>query len=209
MGVKEVYNLWAKQYDSNENKTRDLEGTSLRETLSDIHFTRCLEIGCGTGKNTAWLTEKSQQLTAVDFSDRMLAIAKSKIQDERVIFVQADIRAAWKFAVSEYDLVTFSLILEHIENLNEIFEKVSKVLQPGGHVYIGELHPFKQYTGTKARFETETGLQEVPCFNHHLSDFFQATKKYGLHIVLINEYFDGKERSHVPRILTILLKKEV
>ena len=52
MNVKEAYNIWAEQYDVNENKTRDLEGFSLRKILSNIHFERCLEIGCATGKNT-------------------------------------------------------------------------------------------------------------------------------------------------------------
>lgn len=50
--VQQAYNSWAQQYDSNENKTRDLEARSLRETLAPLTFEHCLEIGCGTGKNT-------------------------------------------------------------------------------------------------------------------------------------------------------------
>lgn len=52
MNVQQAYNIWADQYDTNQNKTRDLEGIALREILQDIHFENCLEIGCGTGKNT-------------------------------------------------------------------------------------------------------------------------------------------------------------
>lgn len=52
MNVETAYNKWAEQYDTNENKTRDLEGVSLRKTLANINFEECLEIGCGTGKNT-------------------------------------------------------------------------------------------------------------------------------------------------------------
>ena len=50
MDVEKAYNLWADQYDTNHNKTRDLEAISLRETLADLKFDNCLEIGCGTGK---------------------------------------------------------------------------------------------------------------------------------------------------------------
>ncbi|PKP28806.1 MAG: SAM-dependent methyltransferase, partial [Bacteroidetes bacterium HGW-Bacteroidetes-18] len=76
-----------------------------------------------------------------------------------------------------------------------------------GYVYIGELHPFKQYSGTKARFETEEGLQIVHCFNHHISDFTNAAKNYGFAILSINEYFDDGDKKTIPRILTLLLKK--
>ena len=55
MNVQEAYDNWADQYDSNMNKTRDLEAVALRETLAYIPFDTCLEIGCGTGKNTEWL----------------------------------------------------------------------------------------------------------------------------------------------------------
>jgi ubiquinone/menaquinone biosynthesis C-methylase UbiE len=153
MNVQEAYNNWAAQYDTNLNKTRDLEARSLREMLAGIAFDRCLEIGCGTGKNTVWLMEKASTVTAVDLSEEMLAKARAKISSPKVKFIQADITQPWQFAEGKYHLVTFSLVLEHIQNLDAVFEKVSGVLQSGGYVYIGELHPFKQYTGSKARFE--------------------------------------------------------
>ncbi|MCY7361353.1 MAG: class I SAM-dependent methyltransferase, partial [Ignavibacteria bacterium] len=65
MKVKEAYNSWADQYDSNINRTRDLEAISLRETIVNIQFETCLEIGCGTGKNTEWLVTKCKEITAV------------------------------------------------------------------------------------------------------------------------------------------------
>ncbi|HEX8677272.1 MAG TPA: class I SAM-dependent methyltransferase [Segetibacter sp.] len=207
MNTRQAYNIWAAQYDTNDNKTRDLEGQALRSSLADISFDNCLEIGCGTGKNTEWLIQKSKQITAIDLSDEMLAKAKQKINSDRVNFKQADITKAWTFRTGLYDLVSFSLVLEHIENLDHIFQEVAKSLNAGGHVYVGELHPFKQYAGTKARFDTENGLQVVVCFNHHVSDFIQAAKKHGLVLVDANEYFDNDDRNEIPRILTIILKK--
>jgi hypothetical protein len=113
----------------------------------------------------------------------------------------------WNFVNKKYELVSFSLVLEHIESLEPVFYQVSKVIADGGYVYIGELHPFKQYTGSKARFTTEEGEQVVDCFNHHISDFINAAKKYGFTLEDLNEYFDEDVRNAVPRILTILLKK--
>ncbi len=207
MDIKQAYNEWAEQYDTNENKTRDLEAKALQTVLATIEFDNCLEIGCGTGKNSGWLITKAKQLTAVDLSEEMLAKAKQKIVADNVQFIQANITEEWKFG-NEFELITFSLVLEHIENLEPIFKPASIALVDGGHIYIGELHPYKQYTGSKARFQIEEGLQVVPCFNHHVSDFIQAAKKYGFALVDVDEYFDDDERTSMPRILTLLLKKK-
>ena len=207
MNTEQAYNNWASQYDTNINKTRDLEAQALRNTLLAIPFESCLEIGCGTGKNTVWFIEKAKQVTSVDLSAEMLAKAKEKISCDSVQFVQADITTDWSFRNQLYDLVSFSLVLEHIEKLEHIFNQTSAALKRGGYVYIGELHPFKQYTGSKARFETAEGVQVLDCYTHHVSDFILAAKKHGLSIVNINEYFDDDNRDEIPRILTILLKK--
>jgi ubiquinone/menaquinone biosynthesis C-methylase UbiE len=207
MNVEESYNAWSQQYDTNENKTRDLEAKALREILADISFRKCLEIGCGTGKNTVWLATKAESITAVDLSEQMLNKAKEKTFCARVEFVQADINENWDFVTHAYNLVSFSLVLEHIENLEPVFKKVSTAVVPGGYVYIGELHPFKQYTGSNARFENAAGEQVVDCFNHHISEFTNAAALHGLHIASIQEYFDNDDKNTVPRILALLLRK--
>src|SRR4249920_1432149 len=79
MNTGKSYDRWASQYDTNENKTRDLEAIALRESLANVEFNNCLEMGCGTGKNTIWLLQKAKRVMAVDFSKEMLAHAKEKI----------------------------------------------------------------------------------------------------------------------------------
>jgi ubiquinone/menaquinone biosynthesis C-methylase UbiE len=207
MDPKQAYNSWASQYDTIENKTRDLEAKALRNILGTISFTSCLEIGCGTGKNTEWLLKKTEHIIAVDLSEEMLFKAKEKIQSTHVEFKQVDINSEWNFTEKTFELVTFSLVLEHIENLDQIFKETYKKLNDDGYVYIGELHPFKQYTGSKARFETGEGLQIVQCYNHHISDFIQSAKKYGFKLMELDEYFDDDDKTSLPRILTLLLQK--
>jgi 2-polyprenyl-3-methyl-5-hydroxy-6-metoxy-1,4-benzoquinol methylase len=164
-------------------------------------------MGCGTGKNTSWLVQKGAQITAVDFSEEMLAKARTKIQSEGVQFVQADLTQDWHFINGKYEVVTFSLVLEHIEGLAPVLQKAADALVTGGFVYIGELHPVKQYSGSKARFETAEGTQAVPCYTHHVSDFIHAGKKAGLQLAELREYFDGEDRTTAPRILALLLRK--
>ncbi len=208
MNTQQAYNSWSEQYDTNENKTRDLEAISLRENINRQDFEQCLEIGCGTGKNTAWLITQAKKVLAVDLSEEMLSKAKQKISASNVAFIQADITQDWSFTNgNQFDLATFSLVLEHIEDLDTIFAQLKKVIQTNGIVYIGELHPFKQYSGSKARFETSEGVQVVTCFNHHVTDFLSAAKNNDFELIKINEYFDDNNRNNIPRILTLLFKK--
>jgi ubiquinone/menaquinone biosynthesis C-methylase UbiE len=207
MDIANAYNSWSAQYDTNDNKTRDLEALSLQKIVQGKNFKHCLEVGCGTGKNTAWLLTICDQITAIDLSNGMLEIAKNKIQSDKVNFIEGDITKDWTFAKDTYDLVTFSLMLEHIEDLNAVFHKVSKVTAKGSQVYIGELHPFKQYAGSKARFETESGTEIVTCFNHHVTDFIQAANASGFQLIQIDEQFDDADRSQIPRILNLLFEK--
>lgn len=207
MHIDKAYDRWAAQYDTDRNRTRDLEALALRKTLTQIHVSRCLEIGCGTGKNTEWLLEHCTHVTAVDFSTQMLALARKKITSAKVRFQHADILQPWTFVEGPYDLITFSLVLEHVEDLNPILRRAADTLVPGGHIYIGELHPFKQYGGTKARFSTDQGVQEVNCFNHHVSDFARAARDAGLVVQRMDEFFDDDDRSMPPRLLVILLSR--
>lgn len=207
MSIRKAYNSWAAQYDTNINKTRDLEAVALKKALANIPYEKCLEIGCGTGKNTEWLIRRATHVTAVDLSEEMLARAKKKVNSNKVAFLQADITKAWDFTTELYDLVSFSLVLEHMQNLSPIFKQASSVLKPGGYIYIGELHPFKQYSGTKARFDTEEGRNILECYTHNISDFVQAAEPHVLKLVDIDEYFDDNDRTSIPRILTLLFQK--
>ncbi len=207
MDIANAYNSWSAQYDTNENKTRDLEALSLQKILQGKSFKHCLEIGCGTGKNTEFLLKICDQITAIDLSKGMLEIAKNKIQSDKVNFIEVDITKDWTFAKDTYDLVTFSLMLEHIEDLDAVFQKLAKLSNTGTRVYIGELHPFKQYAGSKARFETESGIEVVTCFNHHVTDFIQAANASGFQLIHLDEQFDDADRSQLPRILNLVFEK--
>lgn len=208
MNVKEGYQIWSAQYDTNENKTRDLEAKALQATLSKIKFDKVLEFGCGTGKNTVWFQHHAKQITAVDFSEAMLAIAMEKVKSANTQFVIADINKPWDFTNEKYDLVAYSLVLEHIEHIDSVFEKIGQVSNEQAYVYISELHPFKQYAGSKARFITEAGEQAVTCYIHNISDFLKAANKYNFELKLLEEWFDDDDKSNIPRILTLLFQKK-
>jgi ubiquinone/menaquinone biosynthesis C-methylase UbiE len=204
--TQEAYNEWSKTYDNVVNPTRDLEAKAIRTILHNITVDSILEIGCGTGKNTEWLSGKCERLTAVDFSMEMLQIAREKIKSEKIIFRQADITLPWDF--NKADLITCSLVLEHIENISYIFEQASQCLQPGGLFYICELHPYKQLAGSRAKFEKDGTLIQLEYFIHHISEFFSSALQNGFICEQLQEWFDDEESKQLPRLVSFLFKKK-
>ena len=207
MKVENAYNIWADQYDTNSNKTRDLDTKSTIETLSKLEFSSVIELGCGTGKNTIFLLKKAKKIIGLDFSQEMLNKAKLKINDKRVEFRKADLTTEWKIDNDSADLITCSLVLEHIEDLDIIFDQANKKLKNGGAFFISELHPFKQYSGSKAKFETENGIQELETYVHHISEYLNVASENGFELVELKEWFDEENQIGIPRLIGIVFRK--
>lgn len=207
MSIEKAYNIWALQYDTNKNRTRDLDKKSTIETLSKFEFENVLELGCGTGKNTSWLLEKATQIIGLDFSQEMLNKAKEKISNKKVVFKKADLNEDWEVENNFADLITSSLTLEHIEDLNHIFKQGTLKLKKNGLFFVSELHPFKQYSGSKAQYETENGTQELEVYTHHLSEYIDSANNNGLKLVEIKEWFDDTSPNGLPRLISLLFEK--
>lgn len=207
MSIQNSYNEWSEIYDSNENLTRDLDDKVTRETLSNLRFKSILEIGCGTGKNTVFLAQIGENVHALDFSQGMIEKAKEKVRAGNVRFELADLTREWNCATAAYDLVVCNLVLEHIQNLDHIFSETARVLETKGKFFINELHPFRQYRGTKARFEQGNSTIEVEAFVHHISDFMNAASVNSLKLVRFNEYWHEADAGKPPRLVSFLFEK--
>ena len=73
---------------------------------------RVLELACGPGVWTGHLLRHASEVTAVDASPEMLAIATARVGPERVRFVQADL-FTWT-PDRRYDVVFFGFWLSHV-----------------------------------------------------------------------------------------------
>lgn len=208
MSIKQAYNSWAETYDTNENKTRDSDIKLTKEILINYEFENVLELGCGTGKNTEWLLNKAKRIIGLDFSQKMLDIAKEKITDSKVEFKTADLTKDWEIDIRFADLVTSSLTLEHIDDLNHIFNQANQKLKDNGIFFISELHPFKQYIGSKAKYETENGIEELEVYTHHISDYIDNAERNGFKLLEIKEWFDEKTTKEIPRLISFVFRKK-
>lgn len=205
--IQKAYNDWSPTYDTDRNLTRDLDQQVMREELANLRFQSILEIGCGTGKNTAFLVQIGERVHALDFSEGMIQKAREKLKAENVRFSMADLTQRWPCEDQAYDLVVCNLVLEHIEDLSFIFSEAFRVLEEGGRFLVNELHPFRQYEGKKARFDKDEGVTEIPAFVHHMSDFVNAASLSGFNLVKLNECWHKEDQDKPPRILSFVFEK--
>ncbi|WP_327581253.1 methyltransferase domain-containing protein [Nonomuraea sp. NBC_00507] len=95
-----------------------------------------LELACGPGIWTTQLLQHAADVTAVDASPEMLAIASARVgENERVQFVSADL-FRWK-PDRRYDVVFFGFWLSHVppERFASFWSLVADCLKPEGRVF--------------------------------------------------------------------------
>ena len=94
-----------------------------------------LDAGAGTGERTLALLEHSQpgKVIALDASEAMLDVARSKIQDPRVSFVQGDVRHL-PFADDTFDVVVSTWVIEIMDDPRAVVQEFIRVVKLGGLV---------------------------------------------------------------------------
>jgi len=114
-------------------------GDELTEALDAFHPAgSVLELACGPGVWTGPLLRHATDVTAVDASPEMLAIAAARIGSERVRFVQADL-FTWQPA-RRYDVVFMGFWLSHVPagRFESFWSLVAECLRPAGRVFFAD-----------------------------------------------------------------------
>lgn len=208
MNVQDSYNEWSHTYDGDSNATRDLDQMVTERVLGQFYVENIIEIGCGTGKNTGFLTRLGHRVHAIDFSEGMISKAKEKLtQHSNVTFLIADITQPWPLVDQSTQLVVCNLVLEHIQNLSIVFAEAARVLTTRGHFFVCELHPFKQYAGTVAHYHHEDQITNIPAFVHHISEFVESAQNCGFMLKKLQEWWHQKDDGKPPRLVSFLFEK--
>lgn len=208
MTTQQAYTDWSETYDSDRNLTRDLDQLVTRASLSRLQCQSIVEIGCGTGKNTELLAGIGAAVCAIDFSKGMIGRARAKHRFDHVSFVVADLTQPWPCRDRSADLVVGNLVLEHIQDLAFIFSAAGRILRPGGRMFVAELHPFKQYLGSQAKFQRGSVEVKIPAFVHHISEFIDSAGRAGLTLVSFKEWWHETEPDLPPRLVSFLFEKQ-
>lgn len=196
------YDRWAKVYDTEDNPLVILEEEHIGSLIGNASGRRLIDLGCGTGRHALRLAEAGADVTAVDFSEAMLAHAQAKPGAQAVHFIHHDLGEPLPLPDAAFDIVLCSLVLDHVQNVEAFFAEMRRLCRPGGAIVISVMHPAMLLKGVQARFiEPETGDRIGPAsYPHQISDYLKAAVNSGLALDTIEEYsVDSRLAQQSPR----------
>ncbi|MEU0470733.1 class I SAM-dependent methyltransferase [Amycolatopsis sp. NPDC006131] len=147
------------------------ERPAMLSLAGDVTGRRILDAGCGAGPLTAALRDRGAEVTGIDASAGMLALARRRLGED-VPLRLADLNDPLPFADGAFDDVVASLVLHYLEDWKPALSELRRVLRPGGRLIASVDHPFVAYTVQEPRpdyfattsysFEWTFGGQTVP-----------------------------------------------
>jgi ubiquinone/menaquinone biosynthesis C-methylase UbiE len=114
----------------------------LSKLASSLKGKLTLDVGCGTGVFTSWLSVKGAHAIGIDISLEMLTFAKRK--HPGIAFILAD-ACSLPFKSESFDLVISVTSLNFIENPEKAAGEAKRVLKEEGKLVVGVLNSLSVY----------------------------------------------------------------
>ena len=191
--VAAAYDAWSDVYDVDGNPLVTLdERTTVALYRHAVVHQRALDVGCGTGRHTLnLLINGAAHVVGVDASPGMLAKAREKLahfMPHRLALVEHGDLARLPFDDASFDVVVCALVLEHADDLRAPYAEFARVLKPGGHVVVSDIHA-QMRAMTQANFTDPATGEDVlpPSFLHEPEDYANAAHAAGLDVIALHE----------------------
>jgi SAM-dependent methyltransferase len=137
----------------------ELNNPATFRLIGNVRRQLVLDMACGEGYNTRILARKGAKVTGVDFSMRLIELAR--IEEDRVKlgieYHVADAADMSMFSRNYFDLVTCFMALQDIRNYKEAISEVARVLTSKGRFVFTIPHPcFEMIVEKGNRLSTTT-----------------------------------------------------
>ena len=121
-----------------------------------------LDIGCGTGTQCGDLAGHVKQVTGIDISGKLLAIAEQRKAERKldnIEFIKTSLYDE-RLQADSFDVVMAFYVLHFFEDLDAVFQRIHNLLKPDG-LFISEtacLGEKNQMAGKLVRFAGHLGF---------------------------------------------------
>ena len=111
--------------------------------LGNVRGERILDLACGEGSNTRTLAKKGARVVGVDFSKRMIDLARQEEKTDKlgIKYYVSDAACLREFQNDQFDSVTCFMALMDIEDYEEAVREVARVLKKSGRFIFSITHP--------------------------------------------------------------------
>ena len=187
VSTREGYAQWAETYEDTVKNDMDLWLLNEVKTVAWAQVGRAADLGCGTGRTGAWLAAHGvRHIDGVDLTPEMLERARG-----RGVFASlrtGDVGATG-LPTADYELITTSLVDEHLADLAPLYRESARLARPGAaHVLVG-YHPFFiMKTGMPTHFDDASGQPlAIETHVHLLSDHVRCAFAAGWQLAEMHE----------------------
>ena len=211
------YALWAASYDQEKNPLIAVEEPHIDRMLASLPFTRALDVGTGTGRYAFKLARRGANVTAIDQSAEMLAVARRTAQSEglSIDFRLASLEDGLPFRSDGFDLLMCALTLCHVLDLAAAVQEFARVLREGGYLLITDFHPASVSYGWRTQFKRAGVKYLLPNMSHTRDNYLETVSMSGLTILEVMDiphrelpagYFSEEfMRMHSDKMLCLIL----
>ncbi len=130
------WNRTAKKYAATPVPNEEIYQKKLQETQKYLEQDmNVLEFGCGTGSTALVHSPLVKSYTAIDSSEKMLEIARSKLHATDIDNLQFEVLSIEDLDINknQFDMVLGLSILHLLEDPNAAIQKTNKLLRSGGY----------------------------------------------------------------------------
>jgi len=190
--AQEAYALWADNYPpSPHNPLMRAEQAVMAPIIQSTSPQRALDAGTGSGRYLELLASTGACVViGVDRSLPMLtarARPRSAGRAPGVARVCGDVRRL-PFADASFDLISSSLMVGDLADLDGWVSEAARVLAPGGHLVYSDFHPSWATRRWRRTFQTADGRSfEVAYFSHTHAEHLTALEGRGFEIRAVLE----------------------
>ncbi|MGX6605458.1 class I SAM-dependent methyltransferase [Micromonosporaceae bacterium Da 78-11] len=174
------YATWSLTYDEEANPLIAVEEPLVHAILDGLPPGRAVDAACGTGRHSCYLAARGHRVVGVDTSPEMLAQSRSKVPT--ATFALAGLTAL-PLADDAADLIVCALALPHLPALAPVLREFARVLRPGGHLVLSDIHVQSLYLGGIASVRDAQGSKgRMPATRLLPSDYLAAALPLGFQV---------------------------
>ena len=113
------------------------------DLIGDVTGLTVLDLACGEGYNTRILARKGAKVTGIDFSEKMIELAKQEEEKEKlgVSYKVMNAEDLCEFSNNHFDLATCFMSLQDIQKFEKAISEVARVLKYNGRFVFSIPHP--------------------------------------------------------------------
>ena len=202
ISTAQAYDLWSDVYDNDGNFLQALDTIEMKALMPRMlqllandalqcQPCKLVDLGCGTGRNTAALLEvqSASSVIGLDVSHGMLEVAKKRLQrfhaEGRLKVQVFDMleEASPPACAMGADAVVSTLVLEHIP-ADTFFTTAAKILKPGGFLLLTNMHSEMGGISQAGFTDPKTGEKIRPTsYAHTVEETQVAATRHGFDLL--------------------------